>query len=109
MSQYNYSLLSLGHDSIRLLCLLPDVTSTDSIKRTEIQYKLFEYTLQDPGAHYYEALSYTWGGSDKPRSISTNKQNLAVTENLYAVLLRLRECFFERILWIDAISINQET
>jgi hypothetical protein len=75
-----------------------------------MQCELVEYTLQDPGkgTHLYEALSYTWGCSDKPCSISINKQNLAVTENLHAALLRLRNRSFERILWIDAICINQE-
>ena len=108
MSQYHYSSLSLGPDNIRLLRLLP--YENDSSERTEIRCELFEYTLQDPGkgTHLYEALSYTWGGSDKPRSISINKQNLAVTENLHAALLRLQDRSLERILWIDAICINQE-
>jgi hypothetical protein len=108
MSQYYYSSLSLGPDSIRLLRLMPH--GNESIERTEIQCELFEYTLQDPGkeTHLYEALSYTWGGLGKPRSISINKQNLAVTENLHAALLRLQDRSFERILWIDAICINQE-
>jgi hypothetical protein len=108
MSQHHYSSLSLGPDSIRLLRLMPH--GNESLERAEIQCELFEYTLQDPGkgTHLYEALSYTWGGSDKPRSISINKQKLAVTENLHAALLRLRDCSFERILWIDAICINQE-
>ncbi|KAF8847357.1 HET-domain-containing protein, partial [Acephala macrosclerotiorum] len=108
MSQYHYSSLSPGLDSIRLLRLMPH--KNESTERTEIQCELFEHTLQDPGkgSHLYEALSYTWGGSDKPRSISINKKSLAVTENLYAALLRLRDRSLERILWIDAICINQE-
>jgi Heterokaryon incompatibility protein (HET) len=108
MSQYHYSSLSLEPDRIRLLRLMPH--ENESTERTEIQCELFEYTLQDPGkgTHLYEALSYTWGGSDKPRSISIKKQNLAVTENLHAALLRLRDRSLERILWTDAICINQE-
>jgi hypothetical protein len=106
MSQYHYSSPSLRPDSIRLLRLIPHDNETTE----EIQCELFEYALQDPskGTHLYEALSYTWDGSDKPRSISINEQNLAVTENLYTALLRLRDRSFERILWIDAICINQE-
>ena len=110
MSEYHYSSLPLGPDSkvIRLLRLMP--YKNERRGRTEIQCELFEYTPQDPhkGTHLYEALSYTWGGSDKPRSISINKQKLAVTENLYAALLYLRDRSFERILWIDAICINQK-
>jgi hypothetical protein len=108
MSQYHHSSLSLKHDSIRLLRLMPHGNeSTES----EIQCELFEHTLQDPGkgTHLYEALSYVWGGdSEEPRSIFINKQNLAVTKNLHAALLRLRDRSLERILWIDALCINQK-
>jgi hypothetical protein len=78
--------------------------------RAEIKCELFEYNLQDAGkgTHLYEALSYTWGSSDKPRSISINEKTLPVTENLHAALLRLRDHSLERILWIDAICIDQE-
>ncbi|KAE8446244.1 hypothetical protein EG329_012330 [Mollisiaceae sp. DMI_Dod_QoI] len=105
MPQYHYSSLSQGPGRIRLLRLLP----SESIE-TEIQCELLEYNLQKSsyGAHLYEALSYTWGDSEKPRSISVNKQTLAITENLHAVLLRLRDHSFERILWIDAVCINQQ-
>ena len=102
MSQYHYSSLPLALDSIRLLRLSPYGNES-----AEIQCELVEYSLQDP-ADLYEALSYTWGGLHKPRSISINKQNFAVTENLHAALLRLRHRSFERILWIDAICINQD-
>lgn len=30
-----------------------------------------------------------------------------MTKNLYAALLQLRDPFFERVLWVDAICINQ--
>ena len=91
MSQYYYSSRSLEPDHIRLLRLMPHEN-----EMTGIQCELFEYTLQDLGkrAHLYEALSYTWGGSDKPCSISINKQKFGVTENLHAALLRLRDRFF---------------
>jgi hypothetical protein len=109
MSQYHYSRLPLGPDSIRLLRLMP--SENGSIERAEIQCELFVYSLQDlsKGTHLYEALSYTWGGKEKPRSISINKQSLAVTENLHAALLALQDRFFERIIWVDAICINQES
>jgi len=68
------------------------------------------YPLQDPRkeTHLYQALSYTWGGLEKPRPISIGAQILVVTENLYAALLHLRDCSLERIIWIDAICIDQE-
>ena len=80
-----------------------------STGRTEIQCELFDYSLQDQGkgSHLYEALSYAWGSLKKTCSISINKQNLAVTENLHVALLRLQDSSLERILWVDAVCINQ--
>jgi hypothetical protein len=103
-------------DSIRLLRLLPNEDKT-----APIQCELFHYSLQELGrrTHPYEALSYVWGGSDKPQSISirehnsksghdsTNGHDLPATENLHAALTRLRYPFYERIIWIDAVCINQ--
>ncbi|OCK85347.1 HET-domain-containing protein [Lepidopterella palustris CBS 459.81] len=100
---YRYSPLSLGSD-IRLLRLMPHKDGT-----APIQCQLFDYSLQDSGkrTHLYEALSYVWGGSDKLRSISIDKYNLPVTVNFHTALSRLRDRFIERIIWIDAICINQ--
>ena len=92
-------------DSIRLLRLIPNKNDTANIR-----CELFEYTLQesDKVTHLYEALSYAWGGSDKPRSIFIDNQYLAVTLNLHAALLRLRDRDIPRIIWVDAVCINQE-
>ena len=102
MSQDCYSLLS--PDRIRLLRLLPNAD-----ERAGIQCELFEYSLQESGkgTHLYEALSYVWGGSDDPRSISVDGYDLPVTANLHAVLSRLRDRNIVRILWVDAVCINQ--
>ena len=106
MSQYRYSTLSSG--TIRLLRLKPH--ANESTERTKLQCELFNYSLQDLGkrTHLYEALSYTWGGEEKPCSITIKEHNLDVTTNLYAALLRLRDRSLERLIWIDAICINQE-
>ena len=108
MAKYHFSSLSPVSDSIRLLRLLPH--ENESTEKAEIQCELFEYSLQDQGigTHLYDALSYTWGGANKPRSIFINKQIFAVTENLYAALSRLRGRSLERIIWVDAVCINQE-
>jgi hypothetical protein len=103
-------------DSIRLLRLLPNEDKT-----APVQCELFHYSLQESGrrTHPYEALSYVWGGSEKPQSISIREHNsksghdstsghdLPATENLHAALSRLRYPCFERIIWIDAVCINQ--
>ncbi|RYP57804.1 hypothetical protein DL770_010581 [Monosporascus sp. CRB-9-2] len=99
---YRYSPLPEG--CIRLLRLMPHRD-----EHAPIQGQLFEYPLLDSGkgTHLYEALSYVWGSQEKPQSVSTDKGYLSVTTNLYMALRRLRGCVLDRIIWIDAICINQ--
>lgn len=55
----------------------------------------------------YEALSYVWGSSTATKAIRCNGQDFAVTENLHDALLRLRHPRQARLLWVDAVCINQ--
>ena len=67
--------------------------------------------IGDPEADWvpqYEALSYTWGPQSPTVEITINEQPFAVRENLYNALTRLRRSDKHRVLWIDAICINQE-
>lgn len=100
---YRYSPLSLGSD-IRLLRLMPHED-----KAASIQCQLFDYSLQESGkkSHLYEALSYVWGRSEKPRSVSIDDYDMPVTENLHTALVHLRDRSIERIIWVDAVCINQ--
>jgi hypothetical protein len=105
-SLYRYCDLLHEPDSIRLLRLLP---SKD--KNAVIRCKLFNYSIQESGqrTHPYDALSYVWGKSHKPWPIvRIRKHVLPVTPNLYEALSHLRHCSIERILWVDAICINQD-
>jgi hypothetical protein len=92
-------------NSIRLLCILPHED-----EYAPIQCKLFNYSLQESvkRTHPYDALSYTWSGPAKPRSISIGEHDLPVTLNLHEALSRLRHRSIERIIWVDAVCINQE-
>jgi hypothetical protein len=56
----------------------------------------------------YEALSYAWGDPNVLLPIILNSRVAHVTENLEIALRSLRSRDQERILWIDAISINQQ-
>jgi hypothetical protein len=91
--------------SIRLLKLLP--TENDP---KNLRCELFEYSIQisDQLSHPYEALSYVWGSEDKPQSIIIDNQTLNITKNLYALLLRLQNYSCSRIIWVDAVCINQK-
>ncbi|KAL7917945.1 heterokaryon incompatibility domain-containing protein [Trichoderma austrokoningii] len=100
---YQYSQL-LSSGNIRLLRLLPDDDKT-----APLQCQLFDYPMQEleDGPHMYEALSYVWGSSEKPHTICVGGNTMAITANLHEVLVRLRNRVVERILWIDAICIDQ--
>ncbi|QDS68455.1 hypothetical protein FKW77_010822 [Venturia effusa] len=59
---------------------------------------------------FYEALSYTWGDLSDTGLISVGldpAKTLSVTRNLYDALLHLRYETKPRLLWIDAICIDQ--
>lgn len=90
--------------SIRLLRLMPH---TDENAR--IRCRLFNYPLLESGEEtcLYEALSYVWGCPDESHCISIDGCAFPVTANLHAALLRLRDRLIERIIWVDAICINQ--
>lgn len=101
---YTYSDLPKGN--IRLLKLLPhrDITSP-------LQCSLIDYPLQDlaeSNHHLYDSLSYAWGSPKKTKSILIGDCSLPITTNLHAALLHLRDRFLERIIWVDAICINQQ-
>ena len=55
----------------------------------------------------YIALSYTWGDSARVKPITVNGKRMNVTENLWNALIHIRDPHRERVLWVDAISIDQ--
>ncbi|KAH8800858.1 heterokaryon incompatibility protein-domain-containing protein [Xylogone sp. PMI_703] len=55
----------------------------------------------------YAALSYTWGSTLKPCNIIINDSKMTVTKNVYLALRDLRYREKDRVLWVDALSINQ--
>ena len=88
-------------DEIRLLYLLPRANEEDDMIRCSIKHvKLSESPV-------YEALSYMWGpkGDSKPICLEANIRY--VRENLWTALYYLRLKGEVRVLWIDAICINQ--
>jgi hypothetical protein len=104
MSPYPYSLLPPDSDSIRLLRLLPNEDEA-----APLHCELRNYSLQRPSrrTHMYEALSYVWGDPKETLPISVDEDQFHITVNLHAALLRLRDHSFERIIWVDAICIDQ--
>jgi hypothetical protein len=67
---------------------------------------LWEVALSDEPD--YEALSYTWGDSSDKCPSYCEGQTLKVTRNLHSALRHLRHDTAERILWVDAVCIDQD-
>lgn len=57
----------------------------------------------------YEALSYCWGDASDRLPVTCNRAGtLGITTNLHAALVRLRLPNKPRLVWADAICINQD-
>jgi hypothetical protein len=92
-----------------------DIGSTNSsIRLATLQPASREATIRMTLAHAafakkpkYEALSYTWGEPDAVKDIELNGSCVPIRENLWSALVSLRDAREERVLWIDAICINQ--
>ena len=55
----------------------------------------------------YETISYHWGEPADVAAIQINKQSVSVPANAAAALRCMRDAHTERVLWIDAVCINQ--
>jgi hypothetical protein len=93
----------LDHESraFRLLRLLP---STDF--DAEIHCELFESSIDNRPS--YDAVSYVWGDANITVLIRLHDTTRSVTTNLGLALRYLRLAEEQRILWVDALCINQE-
>lgn len=56
----------------------------------------------------YEALSYCWGKEENLQAIRLQGVDWKVTPNLYGALKALRKKKEAKVMWIDALCINQE-
>jgi Heterokaryon incompatibility protein (HET) len=102
---YKYSPLDEKASHIRLLALLPGEFSA------KVHIRLHTKQLRTDKCPKYEALSYVWGSTEDPVDIfvgSSTQYSLAVTQNLARALPYLRYRDRERVLWIDAICVNQK-
>lgn len=61
-------------------------------------------SLQD---HDYETLSYVWGDTSGTHTMQCSGMKIQITSNLDAALRRLRLPDKSRLVWVDAICINQ--
>jgi hypothetical protein len=96
-----YPYETLMPQMIRLIELAPSRAKEDEVICSLYQ-RHFE---QNPT---YEALSYAWGDATKTRQIIVNGKPFRATENLEKALRQLRYADKPRLLWVDAICINQK-
>ncbi|KAH0439155.1 hypothetical protein CcaCcLH18_02950 [Colletotrichum camelliae] len=100
MDFYTHEPLDLNQPSIRHLCLLKGDYGP-------IHCLIYQDHLGDT-AIPYEALSYVWGSSQLTHTIFVNGKQMRITENLFHALRQLRSDENDRILWVDAVCIDQQ-
>jgi Heterokaryon incompatibility protein (HET) len=110
MNPYQYSPLRKDRDEFRLIRLVPGPTSA------EIEIEIFHA----PRSSSYEALSYVWGPPERTHVALVHgpvtKRNedpsfrttIGITHSLAVAFSHLRDPTKPRVLWIDAICINQD-
>ncbi|KAF2467452.1 HET-domain-containing protein [Lindgomyces ingoldianus] len=100
MDSFKYEPIGLKGPAFRLLRLFKSAEPT-------IECELFQAWLHGDSTIPYEALSYTWGDKAIYEHIRINGRSLGITKNLYRALYNLRSQHTDRILWVDAICIDQ--
>ncbi|KAI2613254.1 heterokaryon incompatibility protein-domain-containing protein [Hypoxylon sp. NC1633] len=90
----------LREDEIRILVL--EAGDPDS----EISCRLV--TCSHGDRLPYDAISYAWGNPANVMAINCNGMAVQIPVNLYNALFWLRKRTEDRLLWIDALCINQE-
>ena len=97
---FHYPNLPRREGAIRLLVLWPAASNSDGIKCQ----LAWENLRNNPD---FEALSYVWGNPQDSRTIEVNGVPCPVTYNLEVALRHFRNRTAPRVLWVDALCINQ--
>ena len=102
---YRYSSIDKGASEIRLMTLLPGAFEA----KTRVTIR--NIGLSESLTPEYEALSYTWGSTTDLDNVyvqaDEREKALAITPNLAEALRYLRYEDRPRVLWIDAICVDQ--
>lgn len=95
-----YDPLPIGSKEIRILLLHAGVG--------DLRCTLLTTVLFDDDPPEYETISYTWGDPRDREPISINDRYLNVPTNTAKALRCARSLSEDRVVWIDAICINQD-
>jgi hypothetical protein len=99
-STNEFSYIPLPGTAIRLITLQPSVNFNSDLSCGISSWSL----LENP---QYEALSYTWGTSVKSSFVYLDGEHFEIIANLESALRHLRLPHEPRVLWVDAICIDQ--
>jgi len=94
-----YQYEALGTLEFRLVCIMPKAMST-------VKCRMVRASLTDPPP--YIAISYAWGDADVKRSIQIDSVTIPVAIRLYGALDAIRKRGEEVLVWVDALSIDQQ-
>jgi hypothetical protein len=136
-AENTYEYTGLKPDEIRLMVLHPGIAGPNSHRDQRLRCTLVTLALDDAQRRGYEALSYVWSGGNLygysaqlyPEEMGRPNQQAPLpnecriwcqheeaeksgfrkmTGNLIEALSRLRHASETRILWVDALCINQD-
>ncbi|KAK3115629.1 hypothetical protein LTR53_004836 [Teratosphaeriaceae sp. CCFEE 6253] len=109
MKPYTYRNLDPQRQEFRLLTVLPD--KSDGPLRLIIKHA----SLAEDQRPAYETISYTWGDSTRSarliiqeRRLALVRRHLHVPANTESALKQVRLSDRSRIIWIDAVCMNQD-
>ena len=106
LGPYEYTTIDKEASEIRLMTILPGVFGS------EVRITIQNHAFTKSRIPMYEALSYAWGSNQRSAKIRIETidgdRTLAVTSNLAEALQHLRFETRPRVLWIDAICVDQQ-
>lgn len=91
----------IHRDELRVLVLEPG-SGDDEVRCRRVNVRWSWRTR-------YDALSYTWGNETGCETVVVDGQRVSVTQNLHSALRHLRYPRRRRVLWVDALCINQDS
>jgi hypothetical protein len=104
MITYQYQKLT-EPDAIRLILLQPSADLDSPLHCSLLSTSLTR--CHNNLIDKYTALSYVWGDPARSRLITVNNEAMFITTSLDPALRHLRDAHRTRLVWADAICINQ--
>jgi hypothetical protein len=103
-TKYVYDQLPIVPQTTRLLHLKPASSNAEELRASLVHADITQGPPLD-----YEALSYVWGDPVFPEVLHLDGGGtIAITANLFQCLVSLRRVDRTRVLWVDAVCINQK-